>query len=119
MWLYSKLCVSSYVHISIKDDGNCGEVKCKTTEDDSATKEGPKDKISIATEDSIVKEKEANKEKNTVPSLSKENSMEESLLCGICQVSILHTCNYAYVVSLSFLCTIIPLAGLFTNKTIH
>ena len=42
----------------------------------------------MAKEDPIVKEKEVSKKEATASSLSKDNSMEESLLCGICQVSI-------------------------------
>ena len=54
--------------------------------DDSTTSKEVK--VSVAKEDSIVKEKEISKKEATASSLSKDNSMEESLLCGICQVSI-------------------------------
>ena len=83
---------------SSKDDGISGEVESKTTKDvpkeDSTTEEGLKDEMLMAKEDSVVKEKETNKEKNPV---TRENSMEESLLCGICQVS-LHTCSLLIIV---------------------
>ena len=86
-----------YVYINSKDDdGYSDEVKLKTTEDvpkeDSTTKEGLQDEVLMAKEDSAVKEKEANK---PIPSLSRQTSMEESLLCGICQVSNIHTYLYA------------------------
>ena len=54
--------------------------------DDSTAREEVK--VSLAKEDSIVKEKDISKKETTASSLSKDNSMEESLLCGICQVSI-------------------------------
>ena len=54
--------------------------------DDSTASEEVK--ISVTKEELIVKEKEVSKKEATASSLSKDNSMEESLLCGICQVSI-------------------------------
>ena len=87
-----------YVYISGKDKddgGNSDDMESKMTEDvpkegSATTKEGLHDEVLMAKEDSIVKGKAANKEKSLVPSLARENSMEESLLCGICQVSIPH-----------------------------
>lgn len=82
------------MYISGKDDdGNPDEVESKPTEDvpkrgSATTKEGLHDEALMAKEDSIVKEKAPNNEKNSAPSIPRENSMEESLLCGICQVSI-------------------------------
>ena len=84
------------LYISSKDDsGNSDEVESKTTknvpkEGSAKTEEGLHKEVLMGKEDSVVKEKAANKEKNSVSSLSRENSMEESLLCGICQVSILY-----------------------------
>ena len=81
------------LYISSKDDtdtAEVGEVKSETTSDDPTRKEETKDDVLIAKEDSIVKEKGASKEKSLPPSLSRGQSMEENLLCGICQVSNLH-----------------------------
>ena len=81
------------------DSAEVGEIESKTThvqdipKDESTAKEGSKDEVLIGKEGSFVKEKEASKEKIPTSSLSRENSMEESLLCGICQVS-MHACTY-------------------------
>ena len=79
-----------------KGDTDSAEVgESKRTQDipkdESTAKEGSKGGVLIGKEGSLVKEKVVSKEKTLPSSLSKENSMEESLICGICQVSI-HAC---------------------------
>ena len=84
------------MYISITDSAVAGEVKDEAIKDIPKENSVIKEEPLIGKEDSIVKEKEANK-KTPAPSLSKENSMEECLICGICQV-----CKYTqWVLSLT------------------
>jgi len=72
---------------SSKDSTDCADIKLEAAKphlEKKASKE-KSDKVKTVKEKSMVK-KETSKVKESTSSMSRENSMEEILMCGICQV---------------------------------
>ena len=71
------------------DSAEVGGIKLEAakpaTEETAPKEKAVKDKATEEEEKSVIK-KETSKTKESTPTMSRENSMEDILTCGICQV---------------------------------
>jgi len=78
------------------DSAEVGGIKLEAakpaTEETAPKEKAVKEKATEEEEKSMIKKKETSKTKESTPTMSRENSMEDILTCGICQV-----CYYMYI----------------------